>query len=137
MSARVTHGLTQHEHYQRWYMMLYRCENPHSNRYKSYGARGVIVCDRWHNVRLFIEDLKKLGPCPAGYSMDRIDNGGNYEPGNVRWASASEQQWNRRLWAPRSRCYRGHEWTPENTYTQPNGYRRCRACRKATRRAAA
>jgi len=79
--------------------MIHRCENPTDSRYKSYGARGITVCERWHDIRLFVQDIELLGPRPKGYSMDRIDNDGNYEPGNIRWASASEQNKNRRAHA--------------------------------------
>lgn len=105
----VTHGLAggnvgagrlrspRHPHYGRWQAMIARCEHPTNAAYKNYGGRGIIVCDEWHDPLVFIEYLdNKLGPCPEGYSMDRIDNDGGYEPGNIRWASASEQSTNQR-----------------------------------------
>jgi hypothetical protein len=79
--------------------MLYRCEYPHYRKYSDYGGRGITVCERWHDVRLFIEDIERLlGPRPARHSLDRIDNDGNYEPGNVRWATVIEQNNNRRIY---------------------------------------
>ena len=79
--------------------MLNRCENPDSANYPGYGGRGIAVCDRWHDLRLFIQDIEQaLGPRPQGRSLDRWpDNDGNYEPGNVRWATGSEQWHNSRL----------------------------------------
>jgi hypothetical protein len=89
-----THGLTSNEHYNRWSHILDRCNNPNSPAYKDYGGRGIKVCDRWHDVRLFIEDL------PDGYEpgleIDRIDNNGNYEPGNVKWSTKKENGRNKR-----------------------------------------
>jgi hypothetical protein len=88
----LTHGLTKHAHYSRWSVMLKRCENPQNAKYPRYGGRGIKVCDEWHDVRVFIAYLEtELGHCPVGYSLDRIDNDGDYEPGNMRWASPSMQ----------------------------------------------
>lgn len=82
--------------YSRWNTMHQRCENPNNPQYKNYGARGIRVCERWGVFEYYLEDIAPLGPCPAGCSIDRINNDGNYEPGNVRWATASEQSLNRR-----------------------------------------
>lgn len=92
------HGLSKHPLYHMWNGMLQRCENPRDAGYPNYGARGITVCDRWHDLRLFIEDIDRLlGERPARHSLDRYpDNDGNYEPGNVRWASPSEQTRNSR-----------------------------------------
>ena len=77
--------------------MLRRCEDPDGPGYLYYGARGIKVCERWHDFEVYYADITRLlGPCPAGMSMDRIDNDGDYEPRNVRWATASQQQQNSR-----------------------------------------
>lgn len=77
--------------------MLGRCEDPRAVGYRYYGGRGIKVCERWHDFDAYYEDIERLiGPRPDGMSMDRIDNDGDYEPGNVRWATASEQQLNSR-----------------------------------------
>lgn len=92
----TTHGLGRHPLYGTWSKMLRRCENPDSRAYRWYGAKGRSVCERWHDVRLFIEDIERdLGLRPDGMTLDRIDNDGNYEPGNVRWATAAQQIANR------------------------------------------
>lgn len=81
----------------RWNGMLRRCENQADPAYPGYGGRGINVCERWHDFDVFYADIAEaLGPCPSGKSLDRIDNNGNYEPGNVRWASQLQQANNTR-----------------------------------------
>jgi hypothetical protein len=72
--------------------MIARCTNPYSVSYATYGAKGVMVCERWTKFRNFLEDM---GERPPGTSLDRIDNAKGYEPGNCRWASRSQQNANR------------------------------------------
>jgi len=69
-----------------------RCLNPKHVEWKNYGARGIRFL--FENFKQF---MIELGPRPAGKSLDRIDNDGNYEPGNVRWATPTEQTNNRRI----------------------------------------
>lgn len=81
----------------RWQLMLRRCEDPSFTGYQSYGGRGITVCERWHDFENFYADIAaQLGPCPPGMSLDRVDNEGNYEPSNVRWASRTQQANNSR-----------------------------------------
>ncbi len=76
-----------------WMAMIQRCTNPNNNRWRHYGARGISVCDRWLKFENFLADM---GLRPKGLTLDRKNNDGNYEPGNCRWATASEQQRNKR-----------------------------------------
>jgi hypothetical protein len=75
--------------------MIGRCENSNVERYPSYGGRGIKVCERWRgSFKNFLADMGRK-PTPK-HSIDRIDVDGNYEPGNCRWATNSEQQRNKR-----------------------------------------
>jgi hypothetical protein len=92
-----THGLSRHYLYPTWNMMIARCERPNNDSYQYYGERGIRVCERWHDVALFIEDIERdLGPRPDGMTLDRIDPDSDYGPGLVRWATAAQQRANQR-----------------------------------------
>lgn len=89
-----THGKSKSKLYGIWKAMLDRCENPLNKNYHNYGGRGIKVCDRWKNIDNFISDV---GQQPGKLSLDRIDNEGNYEPSNCRWADRSVQNINKRV----------------------------------------
>ena len=90
----LKHGLSRIQgkppkEYTAWQNMKARCCDETNIGYKNYGGRGIKICDRWlHNYENFLIDM---GPRPRGTSLDRINNDGNYEPGNCRWATRKEQ----------------------------------------------
>lgn len=89
--------------YESWCAMWGRVRDvdPDGSRWRHYGRRGIVACDRWLSFEAFLADM---GPRPSlKHSLDRVNNDGNYEPGNCRWATDAEQVANRR---PRS------QWTP-------------------------
>lgn len=197
----VKHRLSRtHPLYGVWGAMRQRCNNPNHKHYHHYGWRGIRICERWDDFALFLEDMGER-PSPK-HSLDRIDVDGNYEPGNVRWATPQEQRRNTRgtyrpagltalgrtqtidEWADEfginrltlryrlrsgwpvaeailtpvaqsfsrlqlakrengkdapglePHCSRGHPYTPENTYTYPDGKKRlCRTCSRAWHKA--
>jgi hypothetical protein len=96
---RTTHGYSRSkEHkavYDAWLNMIFRCTKPGHKHYKYYGGRGILVCQAWlESVDRFVKDVGKRPS--AKHSLDRIDNNGNYEPGNVRWATKLQQASNTR-----------------------------------------
>lgn len=98
LEMRKTHGMCYEKIYGVWRGMKERCGNPNNRAFKWYGGRGIRVCDEWRDSFVcfyeYVSGLRNFGE--KGYSIDRIDVNGNYEPGNVRWATWTEQAHNKR-----------------------------------------
>lgn len=97
-NSRRTHGMKGTKIYHIWDSIKYRCLNDNCKSWKNYGGRGITICDEWKtNFEDFYSYVSKLPHYgEIGYSLDRTNNNGNYEPGNVRWATRVEQNRNRR-----------------------------------------
>ena len=127
--ARSTkHGMARTPTYRSWWAMRQRCRHKSQSSYPNYGGRGILICERWDKFSAFLADM---GQRPYGHTLDRIDNFGNYEPGNCKWSTRLQQasntrrnfnitfngqtltcsEWERRLGAGagtlKSRLYRG------------------------------
>ena len=90
----ITHGMRNTKEYHAWCAMKQRCYNPKNENFKNYGGRGITVCESWRNsFEAFYADM---GKCPKGYSIERMDVNGNYEPANCYWASLLTQANNKR-----------------------------------------
>lgn len=100
----LRHGRAKTPEWIAWVAMRQRCENPKVHNYVRYGGRGIKVCQRWARFENFFADMGKR---PAGSSIDRIRNSGNYSPSNCRWATAKQQARNRR--SNRILAYQGQE----------------------------
>lgn len=97
-NAHLKHGNTRRASgptrtYSIWLGMRSRCYNRNEPAFANYGGRGIAICERWDEFASFLADM---GEAPAGLSIDRINNNGNYEPGNCRWATPAEQSRNTR-----------------------------------------
>lgn len=88
-----THGMCGTPTYRTWLSMKQRCHDENTPAYKLYGARGIAVCERWRNS--FDAFMADMGARPVGTTIDRINNDGNQEPGNCRWARQVEQERNK------------------------------------------
>ena len=100
---RRTHGMKHTKLYSVWGSIKDRCLNPNYHHYANYGGRGISICEEWkHDFKAFYDYVSSLPHFgEKGRSLDRINNDGDYEYGNIRWATRHEQNINRRKWSKR------------------------------------
>ena len=94
---KITHGRSNSRFYKTWKHMVGRCSNPNNKDYKDYGARGIIVCDEWLDIRNFTEWCNSTYPKLEDYTLDRIDNDKGYSPENCTWSDKTTQAINQRI----------------------------------------
>lgn len=87
-AVQKTHGMSETKIYNVWLGMRRRCKNPNDAKYKNYGGRGIIVCDRWQSFENFYEDMGDS--YQEGLTIERVDVNGNYEPTNCTWITRKE-----------------------------------------------
>lgn len=75
-----------------WLAMRQRCNNQNNKKYPRYGGRGIKICQRWNDFWLFLKDMSQRPS--SDYSIERVNNDGNYEPDNCIWKLKNQQQWN-------------------------------------------
>lgn len=99
----VVHGLWHHPLYMTHYGMMRRCYRETDPHWPGWGGRGIRVWEPWHDLATFIAEIESsIGPKPPGKTLDRIDNDGDYKPGNVQWADWAQQASHRRPRRPAS-----------------------------------
>lgn len=103
----------EHPLYFSWKNMRSRCNSKSHPRYDDWGGRGIKVCQRWDSFKFFVEDM---GPRPEGYTLERIDNHGDYTPTNCKWASKVEQNLNQRVRKDSISGIKGIKKTPVGHY---------------------
>ena len=99
IDGRTKHGLSCTKTFALYYNMKQRCFNSNNDKYPDYGGRGITVCESW--VDSISNFHKDMGDCPEGYSIERIDVNGNYEPSNCIWADDTTQSRNKRKYKNR------------------------------------
>ena len=101
------HGMRYHKFYHTWDSMMQRCNNSKSTNYKNYGGRGIKISEEFKDCKVFIEYLELLPNYSENKTIDRIDNEGNYERGNIKWATVVEQNLNKRIKSDNTSGYTG------------------------------
>lgn len=120
--ASIIHGLSNHRLRFKWSSIKERIFNTHSKSYKNYGARGITMYEPWvHNIKLFYDYVQTLPDYGIkGLSLDRINNNGDYEPGNLRWTNGDVQCRNRRKMPSNTSGYVGISY--DITHEEWQGY---------------
>ena len=125
IAASTTHDMSGTTEYHIYRSMISRCYNKQAVNYERYGGRGIRICDRW--LECFENFFADMGFRPKGLTLERMDNNGNYELSNCRWATYSEQRLNCRKQVLSTSCGFGHPYSG-NEVRRSNGTRECRAC---------
>ena len=120
---RTTHGLSRTRNYNIWRGVKNRCFSENNISYPDYGGRGITMAEEFLDVKTFVAYIESLPRKEDQITLDRIDNDGNYEPGNIRWASYKEQALNKRPVKESKYIYKAHgSWNVRITYKYNHYY---------------
>lgn len=112
IESRIKHGNSYTVEHQTWCSMIHRCTQKKSTHYHSYGGRGIRVCNRWKDFNNFLSDMGRR-PTNKKFTIERLNNDGNYEPSNCIWATRTTQARNKRISKTNTTGVNGVTWSKQ------------------------